>query len=245
MSRITFQAADERNYHVFYQLVAGALNDPDLKREFEVEKPQTFNYINQSGCYALDGVSDVAMFENLRRAFIVLNIADDMSTGLFKTVAAVLWIGNLQFEGIDDGEACRLTSKDYDIVDRIARLLGLGSDAMAKVATHRQILVRGTVTDIPLKLHEVLENSSIRKRKIEIIILFSQARENRHAMAKALYSRTFAWLVSQINSCTNPGAEKGRFIGVLDIFGFENFAVRTYIHRYNILVEEVEISFCV
>ncbi|CAK1550454.1 unnamed protein product [Leptosia nina] len=203
-ARITGPAPRETNYHVFYQLVEGARHNAELKNILRLRDTVQFKYLRPEDEEAQKGRGgEQGKLEALQLALTVLQVPPHMCEGLFKVLAAVLWLGNIQFQDID-GERTTLAPEDAEAVDAVANLLGLAPPTAQRVLLERQINVRGNVTDIPFRLHE--------------------ARENRHAMARALYSRTFAWLVRHVNSCSAPGREARRALGVLDIFGFENFA---------------------
>ncbi|XP_052756389.1 myosin-I heavy chain [Galleria mellonella] len=203
-ARITGPSPRETNYHVFYQLVEGAKHNAELRSTLRLRDDVQYKYLRPEDEEARKGRGgEQGKLEALQLALTVLQVPPHMCEGLFKVLAAVLWLGNIQFQDVD-GERTTLAPEDAEAVDAVANLLGLAPPTAQRVLLERQINVRGNVTDIPLRLHE--------------------ARENRHAMARALYSRTFAWLVRHVNSCSAPGREAPRALGVLDIFGFENFA---------------------
>ena len=153
-SRITFQSANERNYHVFYQLIAGAATAPELREQFHLLPLESYAYLNQSGCYTLNGVDDSQMFDRLRLAMNVLNIQPEMVDGMFSVLSAVLLLGNLKFEDLE-GEKSDFTADDKCLLDTICYLLGFEMEPVMKALQFRQIQVRGTVTSIPFKIQEV------------------------------------------------------------------------------------------
>ena len=84
----------------------------------------------------------------------LLEIPPELVNGLFQVLSAILWIGNLEFEDTDN-ETCRLKSKDKLACKNIASLLQISQNIVEKICTTRQITVRGNITVITLKYHEV------------------------------------------------------------------------------------------
>jgi myosin heavy subunit len=208
-SRIIKQSEGERNYHIFYQLCF--CGDQDLIKELKLAHPERFHYTNQSKTYSLgkNDPPDVKAFGKLRDAMAFLSFTPEEQMSLFRVTASVLHLGNLEFV---DGPGESSMVKNGDVIETISRLLAIPMDKLEESLTVRYNTVRGETFRIPLKP--------------------LQARAACDAIAKALYGNMFVWLVDRVNRSitASEGLDKADapFIGVLDIFGFENFKENSF-----------------
>lgn len=164
-SRITFQSAGERNYHVLYQLVAEGQRNAELAKSLYLRDPSFYRYLNGGATtnsntneiVPIDIQVEANRFEALRLAFTVLQIPEPIIDGILKVLSAILWLGNVSFADVD-GERCELTDGDGEIIRIVAELVGIQEIELVQVALKRQINVRGNITEIPLKVQEAREN---------------------------------------------------------------------------------------
>eukprot|EP00029_Vermamoeba_vermiformis_P011292 TRINITY_DN616_c1_g2_i1.p1 TRINITY_DN616_c1_g2~~TRINITY_DN616_c1_g2_i1.p1 ORF type:complete len:1008 (-),score=401.27 TRINITY_DN616_c1_g2_i1:84-3056(-) len=208
-SRVVSQAQGERNFHVFYQLIAGA--NANEKREFHLGSVESYYYLNQSGSFTVDGVNDAAELETTRRAMTVVGISEAEQHSIFKLVAAVLHLGQLKFE--KKGEGSTVANKDELKVT--SDLLGITTEELEKTLCSKTV-TRGT--------------SGAASRNVSMYfspLKPEQAAYTRDALSKHVYSRLFDYIVVRINeNIFDPTSEYN--IGVLDIYGFEIFQKNSF-----------------
>ncbi|EMP38590.1 Myosin-VI [Chelonia mydas] len=231
-SRICVQGKEERNYHIFYRLCAGA--PEDIRQKLYLSSPDNFRYLNR-GCtryfatkdtdkqilqnrkspeYLKAGslkdplLDDHGDFNRMCTAMKKIGLDDEEKLDLFRVVAGVLHLGNIDFEeaGSTSG-GCILKNKSSQSLECCAELLGLDQDDLRVSLTTRVMLTtaggtKGTVIKVPLKVE--------------------QANNARDALAKTVYSHLFDHVVNRVNQCF-PFETSSFFIGVLDIAGFEYF----------------------
>ncbi|XP_063812150.1 unconventional myosin-Ic isoform X1 [Pseudophryne corroboree] len=204
-SRVVHQNHGERNFHIFYQLLEGG--EEDLLRRLGLDKnAQNYQYLVKGQCARVSSINDKSEWKVVRRALSVINFNDDDVEELLSIVASVLHLGNVQFTTDEQGHA-QVTTENQ--IKYIARLLSVDSNVLKESLIHKKIIAKGEELNSPLNLE--------------------QAAYARDALAKAIYGRTFSWLVSKINkSLTYKGGDmhslgNASLIGLLDIYGFEVF----------------------
>uniref|UniRef100_A0A8C2SH09 Myosin VB n=1 Tax=Capra hircus TaxID=9925 RepID=A0A8C2SH09_CAPHI len=198
-------ADDERNYHIFYQLCAAA-SLPEFK-ELALTCAEDFFYTSQGGNTVIEGVDDAEDFEKTRQAFTLVGVRESHQISIFKIIASILHLGNVEIEAERDGESCRVSPEDEHLSD-FCRLLGVEHSQMEHWLCHRKLVTTSETYVKTMSLQQVVNA--------------------RDALAKHIYAQLFHWIVEHVNKALHTSLKQHSFIGVLDIYGFETFEVNSF-----------------
>ena len=205
-SRLVFQPMKERNYHIFYQLVAGAT---DAERdELGLVSADDFEYLNQGNAPIIDGVDDREEFNATRRSLSTIGISSSRQNEIFRLLAALLHVGNVKISATRTDSS--LSSSEPSLL-LACKILGVDAAEFARWTVKKQLITRG---------EKIISN-----------LTQQQAVVVRDSVAKFIYSCLFDWLVELINQslATQQVLQQVHsFIGVLDIYGFEHFAKNSF-----------------
>ncbi|XP_023954785.2 myosin-VIIa [Bicyclus anynana] len=201
-SRIVGQNKGERNYHIFYSLVTGL--SADEKKKLELGQPADYGYLNSGNMLTCDGRNDALEFSDIRSAFKVLSFTDSDVWGIFSLLAAILHLGNLKFKSFNISNIESSEVADALNANRIATLLGVNKARFCEALTRKTLIAHGD--------------------KIVSTLSVVQAIEGRDALVKAIYGHIFEYIVEMINKTLHKDQQlSSGSVGILDIFGFENF----------------------
>ncbi|KAL0681412.1 hypothetical protein Bca4012_048259 [Brassica carinata] len=205
-SRVCQISDPERNYHCFYLLCAAP---PEEREKFKLGDPKSFHYLNQSKCYKLDGVDDTEEYLATRRAMDIVGISEEEQDAIFRVVAAILHLGNVEFaKGKEIDSSVLKDDKSRFHLDATAELLRCDAKSLEDA-----LIKRAMVTPEEI-ITKTLDPDS--------------ATGSRDALAKTIYSRLFDWLVDKINNSIGQDPNSKTIIGVLDIYGFESFKTNSF-----------------
>uniref|UniRef100_A0A671QP81 Unconventional myosin-IXa-like n=1 Tax=Sinocyclocheilus anshuiensis TaxID=1608454 RepID=A0A671QP81_9TELE len=221
-SRLVYQEHNERNYHVFYYLLAGASEEE--RTLFHLKKPEEYHYLNQMtkkphrlhwenyyenepDCFTVEGEDLKHDFERLQLAMEMVGFLPATRKQIFSLLSAILHLGNIRYKKKiyrdDSIDIC-----NPEVLPVVSELLEVKEEMLIEALTTRKTVTVGEKLIVPYKLAE--------------------AGTVRDSMAKSLYSALFDWIVFRINHALLNQRDleesaKILSIGVLDIFGFEDY----------------------
>ncbi|XP_010563432.1 PREDICTED: unconventional myosin-Ia [Haliaeetus leucocephalus] len=202
-SRIVRHVKGERNFHIFYQLLAGG-SVKQLQHLKLRQDCRHYSYLNRESS-GLPGMDDAANFHATQDAMRIIGFSPAEVMALLEVTAVVLKLGNVQLSSSYQAsgmEACSIAEPQE--LQEICELIGLDPSRLERALCSRTVKARDEM---------VLTTLSV-----------PQGYYGRDALAKNIYSRLFDWLVNRINASiqVKPGKQR-KVMGVLDIYGFEIF----------------------
>ncbi|KAM3516118.1 hypothetical protein MY11210_000140 [Beauveria gryllotalpidicola] len=203
-SRVVGQISNERNFHIFYQFTKGASRQ--YQELYGIQKPETYLYTSRSKCFDVEGIDDLAEFQDTLHAMKVIGLSQAEQDEVFRVLATILWVGNIQFQEDQSGYA---EVRDSSVVDFAAYLLETTPEQLIKAITIRILTPRNG---------EVIESPANP----------AQATATRDGLAMALYYNLFDWIVARINKSLKSQQATANAVGILDIYGFEIFEKNSF-----------------
>uniref|UniRef100_A0A8B9C2W4 Myosin IXB n=1 Tax=Anser brachyrhynchus TaxID=132585 RepID=A0A8B9C2W4_9AVES len=200
-----------RNYHVFYYLLLGV--NEEERKEFHLKQPEDYFYLNQHNLKIEDGEDLRHDFERLKQAMEMVGFLSATKKQIFSVLSAILYLGNVTYKKKATGRDEGLEVGPPEVLDILSQLLKVKREILVEVLTKRKTVTANDKLILPYSLNEAITA--------------------RDSMAKSLYSALFDWIVLRINHALLNKKDMEESvtclsIGVLDIFGFEDFETNSF-----------------
>ena len=210
-SRVVTQAKNERSFHIFYQLLN--CGDTDLlDKLFLSTDAKNYYYLSNSSNVKLKNINDTKMFAETMECFQINDFTSEEINGILKIISGVLLLGNIKF--IQKGKKCDI--ENIYVLKNICELFQCNQEDLIKALTYKINIINNENLESPLTLENCITS--------------------RDSLAKEIYNRLFLWIVKKMNSRLSPqynfdtdeeNFNDMKYIGLLDIYGFECFQVNS------------------